>query len=112
MKSKMARLKFFSLLLLLPGLAGLITSAMVSVHYADSLPKWPVLEQGRTVPRSIHGFVVYQTAEEDRNLSEIEYTSVGVFLAGLGLGLLYLQKWGMARMIEADESDSLARDLG
>ena len=39
--SQLRMLKFFALLFLLPGLAGLIASAMVSTHYADALPRWP-----------------------------------------------------------------------
>ncbi len=101
-----ATLKFFSLLFLLPGLAGLIVSAMISLNYGSTMPKWPVPEQSRTVPRSINGQVIYQTEEEDRRLNEIEFTSVGVFLAGASLGLVYLAKWGMARAIAADDEDA------
>jgi hypothetical protein len=95
-----------SLTLLLPGLAGLIISAMFSVHYLDTMPKWPSPQELRTVPRNIHGTVVYQTAKEDRELNLMEYSSVGVFLVGLGLGLVYLEKWGarQARVVEEDEA--------
>ena len=53
--AQMATLKFFSLLFLLPGLAGLIVSAMISTHYLDTLPKSPAPEQMRITPRNIHG---------------------------------------------------------
>jgi hypothetical protein len=99
-------LKFFSLLFLLPGLAGLIVSAMISLNYGSTMPKWPVPEQARTVPRSINGQVVYQTEQEDLKLNEIEFASVGVFLVGAALGLVYLGKWGMARAIAAEDEDA------
>ena len=67
--AQMAALKFFSLLFLLPGLAGLIVSAMISTHYLDTLPKWPAPDQMRITPRDIHGTVVYQTEEENRRLN-------------------------------------------
>jgi hypothetical protein len=99
-------LKFFSLLFLLPGLAGLIVSATISLNYGNTLPKWPVPEQSRTVPRTINGLVIYQTEEEDRRLNEIEFASVGVFVIGATLGLIYLGKWGTARAIESDDEDA------
>jgi hypothetical protein len=104
--AQLARLRVISLTLLLPGLAGLIVSAMFSVHYLDTMPKWPSPQELRTVPRNIHGTVVYQTAKEDRELNLMEYSSVGVFLVGLGLGLVYLEKWGarQARVVEEDEA--------
>jgi hypothetical protein len=102
----------FALALILPGLAGLIVSAMISVHYLDTMPKWPSPRELRTVPRNIHGSVVYQTAEEDRKLNLIEYSSVGVFVVGLGLGLVYLEMWGARQAREADEEDRLTENYG
>lgn len=99
-------LKALSLLFLLPGIAGLVVSAMVSLNYGTALPKQPVPEQSRTVPRSINGQVIYQTKEEDRRLNEIELVSVGVFLVGAMLGLVYLAKWGMARAIESPNEEA------
>jgi len=58
------RSDFFALLFILPGLAGLIISAMISTHYLEVMPRGPVLVEGRIVPREIHGIVVYQTADE------------------------------------------------
>ncbi|MGA2673765.1 MAG: hypothetical protein ABSE99_11110 [Terracidiphilus sp.] len=110
-KAQLATLKFFSLLFLLPGLAGLILSAMVSTHYLDILPKGPVPAEMRMTPRNIHGIVVYQTAEEDRKLNLMEYSSVGVFVLGLGLGLVYLEKWSAERAREAEEDGELAEYL-
>jgi uncharacterized membrane-anchored protein YitT (DUF2179 family) len=109
--AQLAMLRFFALLFILPGLAGLIVSAMISTHYLDTMPKWPVLEEGRVVPRAIHG-VVYRTVDEDQKLSLIEYSSAGVFLAGLGLGLVYLEKWGSVQAREAEHDNQFAEDLG
>jgi hypothetical protein len=111
-KAQLATLKFFSLLFLLPGLAGLIVSAMVSTHYLGTLPKGPVPAEMRMTPRNIHGIVVYQTAEEDRKLNLMEYSSVGVFVLGLGLGLVYLEQWSAERTREAEEEGELAEYLG
>jgi hypothetical protein len=105
---KLATLKFISLLFLLPGMAGLIIAAMISTSYLDRLPRWPTPDEMRMTPRSVHGIVVYQTVEEDRRLSWIEDTSVGVFLVGLGLGLVYLEKWGSTRAGVAE--DDLSED--
>jgi hypothetical protein len=105
--AKLAMLRFFALLFLLPGLAGLIVSAMISTHYLDTLPQSPAPDEMRMTPRSIHGMVVYQTVEEDRKLSLIEDSSVGIFLVGLGLGLVYLEKWGSARSHASEYDDEL-----
>ena len=103
--AQLAALRVFALLLILPGLAGLIVSAMISTHYLEVMPRGPVMVEARIVPREIHGIVVYQTADENRQLNLIEYTSVGVFVVGLGLGLVYLEKWGSLQS-RADEEDS------
>jgi len=68
----------------------MIVSAMISTHYLDTLPQSPAPDEMRMTPRNIHGVDVYQTVEEDRKLSLIEDSSVGVFLVGLCLGLVYL----------------------
>jgi hypothetical protein len=108
----LAALRFFSLLFLLPGLAGLIVSAMISTHYLEVMPRGPVMVEGRIVPREIHGIVVFQTPEENRKLSTIEYSSVGVFLFGLGLGLVYLEKWGSLQVPAGEEKDEMAESEG
>ncbi len=105
--ARLATLKFLALLFLLPGLGGLIASAMVSTHYLQALPKLPAPEQDRIIPRGIHGITVYETAQEDRNLNLMEYSSVGVFSIGLILGLVYLEKWGAAQTRAAEEEDLL-----
>jgi hypothetical protein len=46
---------------------------------------------------------VYQTEREDLTLAVMEDTSVGCFLLGLGFGLVYLRKWGIANAIHAKE---------
>jgi hypothetical protein len=109
---QLSKLKMLALALILPGLAGLIVSAMISVHYLDTMPKWPSPQELRTVPRNIHGSVIYQTAEEDRKLDLIEYSSIGVFLVGLGLGLVYLEKWGSRQASAAEEDDQLTENYG
>ena len=105
---KLATLRHIALLFLLPGLAGLIISAMISTHYLDTLPKMPAPEEARLVPRNIHGTVVYQTVDEDRKLSFMEYASVGVFVIGLGLSMVYLEKWGSVQQLYGDEDSELA----
>jgi hypothetical protein len=113
MRSKQLRmLKAVSLALLLPGLAGLIVSAMFSVHYLDTMPRWPSPEELRTVPRNIHGIVVYQTAAEDKKLDLMEYSSVGVFVLGLAIGLLYLEKWGARQVRVAEEKERATENYG
>lgn len=92
--AQLSKLRRLSLLLLLPGLVGLIVSAMFSTYYLESLPKWPVPEETRTTPREIRGSIVYQTVAEDRTLSAMEFSSIGVFVIGLGLGLVYLDQFG------------------
>lgn len=108
----LATLRFFALLVILPGLAGMIVSAMISTHYLEVMPRGPVLVEGRIVPRDIHGIVVYQTAEENRKLNLIEYSSVGVFVVGLGLGLVYLEKWGSLQSRASEEESEFAEDRG
>lgn len=108
MSPKLATLRFVALLCLLPGLAGLVISAVVSTYYMDTLPRWPAPEQMRTIPRNINGFVVYQTVEENRRLSLLEGSSVTVFVVGLALGLVYLEKWGGSRGSEPDDDPELS----
>ena len=110
--AQLGTLKFFALLFMLPGLAGLIVSAMISTHYLDTMPKFPSPEEMRMTPRNINGTVVYQTVEEDSRLNLIEYSSVGVFLIGLGLGAVYLEQWGSARSASVEEDEPLPENLG
>jgi hypothetical protein len=110
--AQLMTLRFLSLLFLLPGLAGLVLSAAISTHYMDTLPRSPVPDELRFTPRNISGFVVYQTVEEDQRLSFIEYSSVGVFAIGLGLGMVYLEKWSSLRASEAEEDNKLSENLG
>lgn len=109
--ARLATLKFFALAFLLVGLAGLIASATISTHYLDVMPRVPAPGELRIVPRSIHGVTVYQTAKEDRLLNTWEYSSVGVFLVGLVLSAVYLEKWGSMRAGEEEEEAELAEDL-
>jgi hypothetical protein len=109
--AQLATLRFFALLFLMPGLGGLILSAIVSTHYLDTLPRWPAPEELRMIPRSIHGVIVYQTAQEDRRLTIMEGTSVGVFILGLGLSVWYLEKWS-SRQVRESEEEGLEENAG
>ena len=61
------------------------------------------------MPRNIHGIIVFQTEAEDRKLDLLEYSSIGVFLAGLGLGLIYLEKWSERQARATIEDDRLTQ---
>lgn len=109
---QLAAMRKISLALILPGLAGLIVSSMISVHYLDTMPRWTSPQELRTIPRNIHGTVVYQTASEDRLLNIFEYSSIGVFLPGLVLGLVYLEKWSSRKPRVLDEGEFVVEDYG
>jgi hypothetical protein len=100
---KLSLLRLISLMFLLPGLGGLVISAMVSTQYLETLPRTPIPSEMRMVPRNIHGVVVYQTDDEDQRLSIMEAASVGVFLVGLTTGLVYLRKWGIAQALTGED---------
>jgi hypothetical protein len=106
--AQLATLRFLALLFLLPGLAGLVVSAMISTNYLDNLPRTP--EGARIIPRTISGEEVFQTQEEDQRLNLLEYASVGVFVIGLGLSLVYLERWGHVRSSELDDDDLATAD--
>lgn len=103
--ARLSTLKFFALAFLLVGLAGLIASATISTHYLEVMPRVPEPGELRVVPRSIHGETVYQTVKEDRLLSTWEYTSVGIFLVGLTLSAVYLEKWGSLQASSGEEDE-------
>ena len=100
---KLGLLRSAVLFFLLPGLAGLVWSAVVSTSYLQTMPRYENLESQQLVPRNIHGVIVYQMAEENRRLDLLEYTSVSVFLLGLVLAVVYLEKWSAARAEDAEE---------
>jgi hypothetical protein len=108
--SNLSRLRFFALSFLIPGLAGLILSATISTVYLNSLPRYPDPLSQRMVPRNINGYTVYQSDDEDRRLDLVEYTSVGIFLIGLAAGMVYLQKWGIKRAIEAEDDEYVGEE--
>jgi hypothetical protein len=83
-------LRFFALLLLLPGLVGLVANAALSTHYFDTRSHSPEPALARTVPRALNGQVVYITAHEDGQLDLLRYYGLRTFAIGVGLGLLYL----------------------
>lgn len=107
--ARLATLKFFALLFLLFGLAGLIASAAISTHYLVVLPRvpapGPTPDEFRSLPRSIHGVTVYQTAKENRLLNMWEFTSVGIFLVGVTLSVIYLEKWGGMQVPAGEEEE-------
>ncbi|MGD0347744.1 MAG: hypothetical protein ABSA85_13365 [Terracidiphilus sp.] len=110
--ARLATLKIFALIFLLLGLAGLIASAATSTYYLEVMPGKPTPEELRVVPRDIHGMTVYQKVWEDRLLTELEYSSVGVFLVGVVLSAVYLEKWGTMRAGTSEEEDAeLVEDL-
>lgn len=104
---RLSFLRLMSLIFLLPGLAGLIISAAISTQYLENLPRNPVPAELRMTPRNIHGTIVYQTEEEDRRLNVLEYSSVAIFVVGLGLGFVYLRKWGLTAALNAEDEDQL-----
>ncbi len=106
--AQLATLKFVTLLFLLPGLAGLVISAWFSTHYLETMPRAVTVE--RSVPREIHGIVVYQTKQEDKRLSALEYFSVAIFSVGLVLGLVYLEKWQMAQVRYGEDEEDTIED--
>ncbi len=114
--ARLATLKFFALVFLLAGLAGLIASAAISTHYLVVMPRepapGPTPNEFRSIPRSIHGVTVYQTAQENRLLNTWEFTSVGIFLVGVTLSAIYMEKWGSMQVpAGAEEERALAEDL-
>ena len=88
--AKLAVLRFFALVFLLPGLAGLVAHASLETRYFDTLPRNPVPEDQRTVPRTINGADVYLTLEEDQQLDFLSYYGLRAFGVGIVLGLFYL----------------------
>jgi hypothetical protein len=84
---------------------------MISTYYMNTLPRFPDPQQLRMQPRNISGYIVYQTAEEERRLDLMEFTSVVIFLIGLAAGVIYLRKWGIERAIAA-EDDEYASEEG
>ena len=68
-------------------------------------------EEHRIVPRGIHSITVYQTPVENRDLNLIEYSSVGVFLVGLALGVVYLEKWGSMQSPAGEERMRYSRKI-
>ena len=61
-------------------------------------------------PRNINGAIIYETEQEDRMLDLAEYSSVGDFSDRRRRGLVYLQKWGLARAIEADDDEFISEE--
>jgi hypothetical protein len=103
--ARLDTLRFFALIFLLVGLGGLIASATISNHYLEAMPRVPTPAELRVVPRSIHGVMVYQTPSEDRFLTVWEYAPVGIFLIGLTLLVIYLEKWGSTQTAPGSEEE-------
>ena len=98
-------LRFASVFFLVPGLVGMLAAAILSTRYLNDLPRMPVPEEMRYTPRNIHGTVVYETEDEDRQLSGLEYASTGLCVLGLSLGVVYFRQWGVANAISAEEDE-------
>ncbi|HUA98898.1 MAG TPA: hypothetical protein VMA34_11275 [Terracidiphilus sp.] len=108
--ARLTALKILALAFLLPGLGGLIGSAIVSAHYLDVMPKHPDPGTLQMIPRNIHGTVIYQTARQNQRLNLLEYVSVGVFAVGLAVGLIYLEQWGSTQNPDGEEAPELAQN--
>jgi hypothetical protein len=104
-KDWILNLRFAAWCFLVTGLAGLIIASEISLTYVEHLPKLPDPQMMRMTPREITGITVYQTETEDRRLDIVEYSSTIVLLIGLGLSLVYLRRWGIARAIQGEEGD-------
>jgi hypothetical protein len=91
--TRLKALRIVSLLFLIPGIAGLLFSAYLSTYYVETMPRSPDPVEQRMTPRVIHGITIFQTEDEDTRLSSYELSSVGIFLIGLVLGVVYLEKW-------------------
>ena len=99
------KLKTCSLLFLCPGLVGLVVSAALSMLYRNTLPRSPDPVSFRMFPRSIDGYTVYQTEEEEQRLDWAEYSSAGLLIIGAAWGLVYLEKCGIARAVQSDQDE-------
>ena len=62
-------------------------STVISIRYMNMLPRYPDPQKQRMTPRNVSGYVIYQTQQEDRILTAVEYSSVLTFLVGLGTDL-------------------------
>jgi hypothetical protein len=100
--SRLRALRVISLLFLIPGIAGLLFSAYLSTYYVEMMPRSPDPIEERMTPRVIHGITIFQTEEEDMRLSRYEFSSVGIFLVGLVLGVVYLEKWAGSQSTEEE----------
>ncbi len=94
--------KFFALLFLIPGLFGMVVSAVMSTTYLATLPRFPDPAVMRMTPRDIHGVTIYETTGEDNTLTRLQYGSLGFFLLGMVLGVVYLEKWSEVRQSRLD----------
>lgn len=104
--TRMRTLRHISLFFLLLGFAGFLMSTGVSTEYLKN-PRIPAAEQGRVIPRSIHGIVIYQTQSEDRRLTILEDGSVSAFCIGIALGLVYLRKWGIEYALSTADDETM-----
>ena len=97
-------LQFFSMLFLVPGIFGLIVSTILSTSYLANLPRIPDPQSLRMTPREIHGVTIFETVEEDRTLTGVEYGALGCFLIGLVFSVVYIEKRSAARASEGEQS--------
>lgn len=80
------------MLFLVPGLFGLLVSAILSTSYLATLPRVPDPDSMRMTPREIHGVTVFETTGEDETLTRVEYGALGCFLVGLVFTVIYIEK--------------------
>lgn len=91
------KLRALALLFLFPGLAGLLASASLDTFYFQNSPQMADMPTGHILPHEIHGLTVYLTPDQDHKLRLWEYGSVGIFLVGMLLGVVYLERWAAMR---------------
>lgn len=103
-QNQLPLLQFFSLLFLVPGIFGLVVSAILSTSYLSSLPRMPDPAALRMTPREIHGVTVFETTQEDQTLSAVEYGALGCFLVGIVFSVIYIEKRSASRASEAERT--------
>lgn len=90
---RLRSLRTLALLFMVPGILGMMLSASLSTYYLETMPRSPAPADMRMTARVINGVTVFQTSTEDKRLSVCEFTSLALFVIGLALGAVYLEKW-------------------
>jgi hypothetical protein len=110
MNAESYMLRIVSLLLLISGTCGMFCSAVLVMSELQGLPRFSNPAERRVIPRDLLGVTVYQTADENGQLTTLENWSAGAFTAGLLLWLLYVQKRGLAQGLGSDPDDAEGND--